>query len=87
MLHLTSPPQILYPLQREHFSLGLMGLCYLYYIQKDMDELHHNNTCGINVISPIYIMNDNKSVLLHDECGISLFYICLQLTIHYYIPT
>ena len=49
-----------------------MGLSHLYYIPRDMEELHPNNTRGINAISPLYIINDNKSVSLHDECWITL---------------
>jgi len=39
-----------------------------------MEELHPNNACGINVISPLYIINDKNSVLIHDECGITLLH-------------
>lgn len=28
-----------------------------------------HNTCGINVISPLYIIQDNKSILVHDKYG------------------
>jgi hypothetical protein len=59
-----------------------MGLSYLYYIPRDMEELDPNNTCGINVILPLYIINDNKSFLLHDECGITLLH---KITIYFNI--
>jgi hypothetical protein len=49
-------------------------------IPRDMEELHPNNTCEINVISPLYIINDNKSVLLYDECRITLLH---KITTYY----
>jgi hypothetical protein len=52
----------------------MIGLSYLYYIPRDMEELHPNNTCGINLISPLYIINYNNSVLLNYECGITLLH-------------
>jgi hypothetical protein len=52
----------------------LMGLSYLYYIPRDMEELHPYNACEINVTSPLYVINDNKIVLLHDECGINILH-------------
>jgi hypothetical protein len=39
-----------------------------------MEELYPNNTCGINVFSPLYIINDIKGIFLHDGCGITLLH-------------
>ena len=41
-----------------------MGLSCLYHIPRYMDDLHPNNRCGINLISPLYIINDNYRNLI-----------------------